>query len=68
MRLVQQLDLLLSHLKIIALYFIKLFYPKFFSLTCNTKESSVTGDPGSKPDYNYARLRDRQIYIRKIKV
>jgi len=28
----------------------------------------VTGDPGSKPDQNYARRRDRQNYIRKNKV
>jgi hypothetical protein len=28
---------------------------------------TVTDDPGSKPDQRYARRRDRQNYIRKIK-
>ena len=28
---------------------------------------SVTDDPGSKPDQKYARLRDRQNYMGRIK-
>lgn len=42
-----------------------IFLFNIFSLTYSTKESSVTNDPGSKPDHNYAGRRDRQIYIRK---
>jgi len=34
---------------------------------CVIRNFTVTDDPGSKPDQGYARRRDRQNYIRKIK-
>ena len=38
---------------------------KYYMLTSPT---SVTNDPGSKPDQIYARQRDKQNYIRKTEV
>ena len=38
-----------------------------FQTPAEVHYSSVTDDPGSKPDQKYARRRDRQNYMGKIK-